>query len=367
LRPALGCPFCTALRPTLSQTGERAAVVALAEMQQALEGRRSRLHLHRVLKGADRLESRDWLVAPLDVTVKPGALVLLFGNAEGAASAEMQWHAVPVNETSYAYFVRVPSLKVPTAERLRYFAPFLEHAEPLLAEDAYLEFGHAPLDAVQGAVDLLPNERLRSWLASPMVPAERKGFYGLALGLASDDKQRQVNEDFLRELIVTPADDFRAGFDGVLGGYLLLAGTKGLDLIDERYLANPRSADGDVRHAMTALRFYHEYGHGISAERLNASLRLLLGRAEFASAAITDLARWHDWTALERIVTLYDRDGYPRPATPRAIVGYLTVCPEPAATAALARLRRIDPVGVAAAEDALSITTRAPEAAAPAQ
>ena len=44
-----------------------------------------------------------------------------------------------------------------------------------------------------------------------------------------------------------------AGFDGLLGGYLLLTGPKGLELLDSRYFANPKAAIGDVEHAMRAL------------------------------------------------------------------------------------------------------------------
>ncbi|HEV3137876.1 MAG TPA: hypothetical protein VGZ26_08220, partial [Pirellulales bacterium] len=121
-----------------------------------------------------------------------------------------------------------------------------------------------------------------------------------------------------------------------------------------RYLANPRAADGDVRHAMTALRFYHEYGHEIPLDRLQQAMRHVLARSEFAAAAITDLARWKDWGALEQIVNLYSRAGYGQPAIRRAIVGYLMACPEAASEKALARLRQLDPEGIAAAEQILS-------------
>ena len=71
------------------------------------------------------------------------------------------------------------------------------------------------------------------------MPQDRKGFYGLALGLAKSDAERQASAAFLKRLILQPADDFRSGFDGLLGGYLLLTGTAGLDLIDERVFQQP--------------------------------------------------------------------------------------------------------------------------------
>ncbi len=221
---------------------------------------------------------------------------------------------------------------------------------PLVAEDAYLEFGHAPFDVVAQNVELLPMERVRRWLVDPNVPGRRKGFYGLALGLADRPRDRSANAALLRRQILAPENDFRAGFDGVLGGYLLLEGEPGLALIESRYLADPGAAVGDVRHAMTALRFYHEYGHAIPQERLCRAMRRLLDRQEFAEAAIVDLARWQDWDALDEITALYGRPEYAQAGIRRAIVGYLLACPEQEASAALATLRAMDPQGVADAE-----------------
>ena len=100
---------------------------------------------------------------------------------------------------------------------------------------------------------------------------------------------------------------FCAGFDGMLAGYLLLDGKKALEVIDQRFLNNPRAAQGDVLHALTALRFYAESGSDISSE-LASALRHLLQRPEFPDRVITDLARWQDWSDVEQIAALYSTD-----------------------------------------------------------
>jgi hypothetical protein len=356
------CPFCTALRPSLAQLRQSAAVVALAEViapPSAAEAK-TRLRLHETLQGQDRIPSGDELALTLDVSAKPGQLLLLFGTSP-EESNELAWHAVAVDETSYAYFRRAPSLATAAHERLRYFGRFLEHADPVIAEDAYLEFGHAPFDEVARAADILSTEKLRAWLVDPRVPQARKGFYGLAIALAAPPAERTAIADFLRSLVVAPDDDFRAGFDGMLGGYLLLAGNGGLELIESRFLANPKAADGDVRHAMTALRFTFEYGHDIPPARLSQALAALLAREEFAAAAITDLARWKAWDHLDQVVEVYRRSGAGEGAR-RAAIGFLLACPDAPARAALAALRAGDPVGVAAAERALAQTSSLPDA-----
>jgi hypothetical protein len=360
-RASQACPFCTALGPTLCQLREQAAITALAEVQTQTASGRASLRLHRVLVGVERLKGIETLEVTLDAAARPGSLLLVFGTgSEKAAPAALAWHAVGVNETSYAYFARAPELKIATTQRLRYFAPFLENAEGLVAQDAYLEFGHATFDEVARVADALPLERMRSWLADPNVPPQRKGFYGLALGLARGDGARRDNADFLRQMIMTPEDDFRAGFDGILGGYLLLKGSAGLELIETRYLANPRAADGDVRHALVAIRFCHEYVSEIPIERLRSAVGHLLARPEFAAVAITDLARWQDWGALVRIGQLYTQKSYSDPAVRRAIIGYLLACPGRQASEELARLREIDPQGVATAEQILSRASSIP-------
>jgi hypothetical protein len=353
------CPFCTALAPTLCQQRDGASVTVLGELETAAAGGPATVKLHHVLAGQSVLGSQSQLTMPLDLAAERGTLLLLFG--KGTDAERLDWHAVPVDETSYSYLARAPRDTVAAEERLAYFAPYLEHPNKLIAEDAYLEFGHAPLEQVTSAVEHLSMPQVRSWLTSMNVPGSRKGFYGLVLGLADDPAERTENAKLLHELIVAPEDDFRAGFDGILGGYLLLEPEHGLALIESRYLANPSSAVGDVRHAQTALRFYHEHGRQITPQRLSAAVRHLLARPEFAEAAIVDLARWQAWDALPQVSNLYTQPSFSDPAMRRAIVGYLLACPQPAAAEALAMLRRLDPSGIAAAEQVLSATGSVPQ------
>ena len=359
-RSLAACPFCTALGPTLAQRREQAAVVALVEVASPPDDQPTRLMIHRVLKGTERIGQREGLALPLDVRARPGDLLVVFGDGGGDASvADLSWYAVPVDETSFAYFARSPTLRTPSYERLGYFARYLEHPDPLVAQDAYLEFGHAPFDEVARVADRLPADSIRNWLVDPGVPQSRKGFYGLAVALATPADERAAAAEFLRRLIVEPRDDFRAGFDGILGGYLLLAPQPALALIQSRILANPRSADGDVRHALTALRFYDEYGEELTARQISQALAELLHREEFADAAIADLARLEAWDVLHAVVDVYTRSTSNSRAR-RAVVGYLLACPQPGAQAALDRLRNLDPRGIAAAEQVLSATTGIP-------
>jgi len=351
---AAACPFCVALEPTLAQKSEAARASLIGEVLSTAKSGSASLKVHRVLTGEKVLAGKSDIEIKLAAAPQSGTLVVLFGDGrDGDPLEKLTWTWLKLDEASYAYLARLPLLKVPQPERLAYFARFLEHADPLLARDAYLEFAHASFADVEAVADKLPLARLREWIGDERMRPERKGFFALALGLARDPADRVTNAELLKKLILDPEDDFRAGFDGIIGGYLLLAGEPGLELIESRYMANPAARDGDVRHAVLAVRFYYEFGRDIPRERLCRAIRNLLARPEFAAAAITDLARWQDWQPLARIAALYENKAYAEPAIRRAIVGYLLTSPQGAAGAALARLRAADPEGVGAAEQAI--------------
>ncbi|MFO0900065.1 MAG: hypothetical protein U0836_21745 [Pirellulales bacterium] len=359
---AAACPFCVARGPTLAQRIDAADEALLAELVARTEREATFRPLRWLKRSTEPGVANESAERSLPVALPDQArgLFLLLGEpgeptstedkAPSPAHPQLRWQATPIEETGYAYLAKLPPARQPAAERLRYAARFLEHADPLVAADAYLEFGHAPFDEVRQAADAFSQEKLRRWLVDPGVPGDRKGFYALALGLAQAPAERKANAALLSKLIAAPADDFRAGFDGVLAASLLLSGEQGLAKIEERILANPKSRDGDVRHSLSALRFYHDYGREIPPERLAQALHPLLDRPEFAAAAIVDLARWQDWSQLGRVAGLYQKPKFDTPAVQEAVVGYLLVCPEPAAAAALAELRASDPQGVAAAE-----------------
>lgn len=349
------CPFCAGVLPSLAMRRENAAVVALGEL---VEHRDTKVvyKLHVVRQGRELLgEAKTVSIAAVDDR-RPGALALLFVEAPPAEVDEpLAWKTTPVDELSAAYFLRAPDLRKPRTERLPYFIPYLEHADPLLAEDAYREFGHAKYDEVAAVVDQLSQEKIRAWLVDPAVPPERKGFYGLAAGLARDEADRALSVELLQRLILEPASDFRTGYDGYLGGYLMAAGEEGLRLVEERLLRNPAAADGDVRHSITALRFYREFGHDIPPERIQAAVRLLLDRPEFAQTVAVDLARWQDWDAAPKVIALLSQPGYEDKVTRRMLIGFLLSCPRDDALDAVAQLRQTSAAEVAAAEKYLAL------------
>jgi hypothetical protein len=362
---AASCPFCTALRPTITHVRDSAQLAVLAEVV-SVDDAHLKFDVHRVLQGQGELTSGDVLQfeeAALSVdggVIEAGQLAvggLAFLAADTAADqgdSRRVWKVWKVDEARYAYIARAPRVQLPARQRLEWFLPYLEHPDPWLADEAYLEFGHAPFDEVAELASLMPAWELRRWVLDPAVPDYRKGLYGLCLGLAADVQQRAANATFLREQIVAPAVDFRAGFDGVLGGYLMASGVSALEFLQARYAERTEAALGDVRHFLTALRFYREYGTEIPVERLAATLRKLLVRPELAAEVVVDLARWQDWDALDEIMAACGNFDSVDGPTRRSVVGYLLRSPTAAAAERLAVLRRAYPDLTAQAEESLA-------------
>jgi hypothetical protein len=128
------------------------------------------------------------------------------------------------------------------------------------------------------------------------------GLYGLLIGLCGNQNDSKV----LEKKILEKTEDFRLGIDGLMSGYLLLTGDKGLAVLDEHKLKNRDVPFSETYAAMQALRFMWKYSEGrIEKSRLRASMRILLDRPELADLVIADLARWKDWEIQDRLMELY--------------------------------------------------------------
>lgn len=372
------CPFCTALGPTLSQRRDEADIALLGEIERVAAGDWT-VRVHHVLRGDAQLKGKTVAIpassrdsrspSASGLPAEVGSLLVAFGKREQVSPEQQptdidRWSCLTLNEASYGYVARLPDGKQPVDERLGYFAHYLEHADPLIAEDAYGQFALAPFSDLLVAADRLCFDSLRRWLGDARVPQARKGFYGLALAVAGGEPRRANAANELWRAIIEPADDFRAGFDGLVGGYLLAAGTPGLERIERRFLDDRPARPGDARHVMAALRFYHEDAlaaieDGIAAERIERAYRRLLDRPELAAAAVVDLARWEAWDALAEVVALFGRPGYDDPAIERAVFGFLLSAPSPTARRELRRLKAIAPQRCAEAEQMRLLTSGA--------
>lgn len=259
-----------------------------------------------------------------------GDLFILMGT-EGKT---IDWGSpVEVTDDGYKYMAEAPSPEMETASRLEYFINYLEHSDQLVSNDAYAEFANAPYEDISMISDKLPRTKIRDWVKNADTPGTRLGLYGLLLGLSGDEADAKVMESRITE----KSSDFRLGIDGIMSGYLLLKGDKGLDTIDRTKLMVGQLKDkegnpveipfSETYAAMQALRFMWTYGNDrIPKERLRKSMRHLLDRPELADLVIADLARWKDWSIQDRLLKIYDDEAYNVRAIKRAVIRYFYYC-----------------------------------------
>ncbi|GDY09857.1 hypothetical protein LBMAG52_33430 [Planctomycetia bacterium] len=320
---ALACPFCSAPSLTLSEQLTQADAAVLVKW---VDGKTpteksagsTTYSIVEVSRGSkETLKKDDSLTVPRYRAGKKGDLFLLFGTKD----KEIDWSSpLEVTEVTYQYIVQAPSPESPTTKRLEYFLKFLEYSDQLVSNDAYGEFANAPYEDIVKIKDKMDRAKIAKWVINKETSPTRMGLYGLLLGLCGNNDDAKTMEKKIEE----QTQDFRLGIDGLISGYLLLTGEKGMETIDNSKLRDKKAPFSETYAAMQALRFMWTYGNGrVSKDRLRQSMRELLDRPELADLVVADLARWEDWSVQDRLMKLYGQGEYSIPSIKRAIVRYL--------------------------------------------
>jgi hypothetical protein len=129
----------------------------------------------------------------------------------------------------------------------------------------------------------------------------------------------------------------RSGLDALIACYVALEGPKALDVVDRLFLdrADREVPFTETYAAVMALRFLGEESDLVPRDRVLQSLRLLLAEPKLADLVIADLARWQDWSVVDRLVTLFKDAKSDNIFVREPIVNYLRACPLPEAAAAV--------------------------------
>ena len=323
-RSATSCPFCSAPSLTLSEQVSQADAVVLVSWSggqpaKVSDSGSTDFEIVEVVQQPEggKLAKGGKINLIRYRSAKVGDQFMLFGTKVDSA---IEWSSpLEVSKTAYEYIRNSPKPGGVAAERLKYFLKYLETGDKMIADDAFGEFANAAYADVVKLSAELPREQLRTWLNSKEVAPGRLGLYGMMLGLCGKDEDAKLMEGRILE----QTDDFRLGIDGIMGGYLLLTGDKGLTVLENEKLKNKKAPFSETYAAMQAVRFMWQYGDGrISAERLRESMRILLSRQELVDLVIADLSRMKDWTVQDQLMALYD-DEANIPSVKRAIVRYM--------------------------------------------
>lgn len=236
----------------------------------------------------------------------------------------IHWEARGFDMTPAAieFITGSPSRAIAVEKRLEYFAKFLDAADAIVTREAFAEISYAVEAGTYRPVANLHPETIRKWLLDPQTPVARLGVYGVMLGMCGGPEDATILETIIADPNAGP--ERCPGIEGVMIGYLLLAGERGLKSLELRTLADPKSPDYDAYSLFLAIRFVHRYGNGkITAERIKATMRLLLDRVGMEEVAINYLASVKDWSLQKQLMERYGTGEFGEKSTKQAIVSYL--------------------------------------------
>ncbi len=346
------CPFCSAVATTFRQEMEvmDAVVIATAVNGAASDAETGEvtMRIEKVLKGGDLAKEGQEVRASYFGDVSDGRRFLL----QGVDPPQLQWATpVPLSERTEMYVTKVTQLGDDMNERLQFYYDYLQDEDSMLDRDTYDEFASAPYDAIKQLRPKMDHDQLVAWITDPEMSAQRKRLFLTMLGVCGDEKDLPTLEKMLR----STQKSSRGGLDALIACYLTLAGEKGLPLIDELFLANKKAPYADTYAAIMAIRFQGTEGDTIPRSALVESLHHVLDRTDLADLVIPDLARWSDWSQIDRLTKLFIEADAENNWVRVPVVNYLRACPLPEAAAAMKKLEEVDPESVRRANTFFSI------------
>lgn len=228
----------------------------------------------------------------------------------------------------------------------------LESTDPVVANEAFLEFARASDTELSRARSILKRGPIRKWMADPNTPESRIGVYGLMLGLCGEP----ADADYLLKLIQEGSGNDRvtSNLGGLFGGAILLSPSTAWKRLDD-LLNDPKRNFSDKLNIISTLRYFQATRPMEFRERIVASMKLIIANHDLADLAIDDLRRWQWWDLTPFILEQFDNPTHAAPSIRRGIVRYALQSPEAAAQRFIATLRVNDPELVKKVETGLKL------------
>ena len=337
------CPFCSAVALTFTEQINEQQVSVVAKLIEAPEPPTAesynfpdgKFEIVGVLKGDEIVTTGMTFKTQLVGTYPVGQKFLIMG--QGAP--EIIW-TTPIRATDrvFKYLSEIRKLPESGPDRLVFFQDYFEDKEKILAFDSYDEFAAAPYEDLEAMKDRMQREKLLEYIKSPKTTVNRRRLYFTMLGVCGQPEDAKMLEGLIR----SGSRKQQAGLDALVGCYLKLVGKKGLPLITEKFLSNNKADYVDLTNVMEALRFIATETDVLSTDDIVPAVRTILD-TDHADIVIEDLARWGDWSVMEKLVTRFKNVDEDSNWQRVPIIEYLLVCPKPEAAAHLEELKEIDP------------------------
>ena len=246
---------------------------------------------------------------------------------------------IAITERGEEYVAKAMDLPKDGPDRLAFFQDYLEDNDEMLARDAYDEFAKMPYSGVVELKDRMKHDKIVEWIKSPKIPVSRRRLYLTMLGVCGT----QDDLPMIEEMIKSQDRQTSGALDALVAAYLTLKGPDGMPLVEDLFLKNKDAEYTDTYATIMALRFHGTEEKIVPRERLLEGIRLMLDRPQLADLVIPDLARWEDWSVIDRLVELFKKSDEESSWVRVPVINYLRACPLPKAKEQLDELAKIDP------------------------
>jgi hypothetical protein len=354
--PGPACSLCgmniqQASTIRLEAAGPSARIVAIGTVQDRDKRLAiSELHITQLLRTDPFLGDRKVIELPKYVPVNPNKPPVFLVFCDVFKDKLDPFRGIPLRSADAGDYVKkVMALDSrDIAANLPFYFGYLEHSDPEVAKDAFLEFAKAGDRDIARAAPRLDPAKLRSWLDNERTPPERLSVYAVLLGACG----REQDADYLKGLLDKSSERTVNAYDGILAGYMHLRPRDGWALAlatlrDERKQYAMRLA------VVRSLRFWHGAKPQETRENVLQCLAVMLGQADMADLAVEDLRRWQMWNLTRDVLSVFGKKGYDAPLMQQAIVRYALSCKDAACTSFLDERRRTDPELVRDVEEQL--------------
>ena len=344
-RPAAACPFCSAVSLTFSEEIASSQLAVIAKLTEApprsddvnsLEVAKAKFEIVKVLKGADALGKTRKIEVVYFGDSPLGSTFLIMGIDPPA----INWSTpIAISRRGVEYVTKTMDLPKEGPDRLAFFQEYLEDEEEMLGRDAYDEFAKAPYSQVLALKDRMHHDKIVEWVKSTEIPVSRRRLYLTMLGAY----RSPADVPLLEEMIKSKDRQTKGALDALVAAYLTLKGPEGMPLVEELFLKNKDAEYTDTYATIMALRFHGTEDKIIPRKRLLAGLRMMLDRPQLADLVIPDLARWEDWSVIDKLVELFKNSDDESSWVRVPVINYLRACPLPEAKTRIDELAKIDP------------------------
>jgi hypothetical protein len=359
--PALACSLCGSLGSKLSLVQEfdsaQAALygyIANSKLEGA-SGGTTEFHIEKIIKNHADLPKQKMMVLhqwlPILDPKNPPRYLMFFSSAKNKLEPYIgkSLHSASMID----FLVEHQKLRDDPKQALLFAAKHFDHADPLVAEEAFLSFAKADDRHIGQIAKKLSPEKLRKLLQTPKLESERFSMFAFLLGACGNAE----DADYLRSLLKSPNERNFKSIEGILAGYITMKPQEGWSMALD-ILKNEKNSLLLRYATLRTMRFFHNAKAEQFTPQILQGMGLALNQYDIADVAIQDLRKWKRWEHTKVILASYDKKSHQSPIVQNHIIRYALVCPLPEARALVERVRRQDPELVADLEEQMMLDTK---------